>query len=149
MKHIKKFNESIEDKNYQEIDFNEFEIKKKKRTFIPSESIIEMSKLKGEKWIRGWIGGRQTFNFDSYGQIDEEFLASKEESKLILLKVVISGVRVVDMDIYYLNTGEYLVQCSILFDPYRHFILKNITDLNTLLEECIRIVSKEYPRILN
>jgi hypothetical protein len=150
MKYLKTFNESNEEKKYLEIDYNEFKIKKEERIVIPNESIIEISKCKGKKWMRGWIGGKQTFDFSSYEEMSEKFLMSKEESKLILLQISMSNVRVVDMDIYYLNTSEYLVRCKIFpGDPDEYFILKNITDLNSLVEECFVIVSKEYPRILD
>ena len=154
MKHIMRFserneslkikNESIEEGNsITEINYDDFETEKKNRTIIPVDGIIEISRCKGKKWLRGWSQGKLKFELSGSESIEK----IEGDSKLIQAKFSINNVVIVDIDIYYLENTNYLIKCNSLLLEDKFYILNDIKELNNIIENYIQIVSKYYPKV--
>jgi hypothetical protein len=139
--------------NSKLLDLDKFEKLKKERTLIPKGDIIKISNILNNiadhNWLRGWKAGVCNFSIINGKNITEEL--SNKEAVLLMIQVSLKNVSIIDLNIYHLKTGQYLLDG----DKYgrRYYLSENINKflelLSGLTNEYIDIAATNYEILRN
>lgn len=147
--------------DYEKLSNTSYKAKLKNKTELDNVDIIKVYNALNinnnvRLWLRGWSGGRNLIVItDSLEELDN----LETNPKLLQCQMSIDRVRILDFDLYKLNSGDFIIKLDNYILLQQKLILYNSVDKylieNNMLEkfisekvkEYLNLWSREYPRL--
>lgn len=137
--------------SYGKLSESSYKLKLRDKTELDKEDIIKVYNTLNinnnvELWLRGWSGGRNLIVIrDSLEELDN----LETNPKLLMCQMSIESVRILDFDLYKLNSGDFIIKLANDNSKDKYLIKNNILEkfISEKVKQYLNLWSKGYPRL--
>lgn len=137
--------------NYEKLSESSYKLKLIDKTELDKEDIIKVYNTLNinnnvKLWLRGWSGGRNLIVIrDSLEELDN----LETNPKLLMCQMSIESVRILDFDLYKLNSGDFIIRLDNDYSVDKYLIKNNMLEkfISEKVKEYLNLWSREYPRL--
>lgn len=137
--------------NYEKLSESSYKLKLRNKTELEKEDIVKVYNTLNinnnvSLWLRGWSGGRNLIVIeDSLEELDN----LETNPKLLMCQMSIEQVRILDFDLYKLNSGDFIIKLDNDNSSNKYLIKSNMleTFISEKIKEYLKLWSRPYPRL--